>query len=61
MTILDFTLFDKHQGWLDIQTDVYFHCKGDPDQLYLPVVKESNVPYHFRGNETFQVRYVRET
>jgi hypothetical protein len=40
--------------WFSSKPALYFHCNGD-NKIYLPDVKESNLTYTFKGEESWQV------
>ncbi|CAA0842882.1 Unknown protein [Striga hermonthica] len=50
---LDSMVIIKTHQWLPSKPSVYFQCKGE-DKITLPDVKEKNVPYTFKEEESWQ-------
>ncbi|GER43494.1 fructose-1 6-bisphosphatase [Striga asiatica] len=50
---LDSMVIIKTHEWLPSKPSVYFQCKGE-DKITLPDVKEKNVPYTFKEEESWQ-------
>uniref|UniRef100_A0A5B6Z4L5 DUF7953 domain-containing protein n=1 Tax=Davidia involucrata TaxID=16924 RepID=A0A5B6Z4L5_DAVIN len=52
VTLESIEIFKTHE-WLTAKPSVYFHCKGD-NKTVLPDVKEADVSYTFKGEESWQ-------
>ncbi|KAK6126053.1 hypothetical protein DH2020_040167 [Rehmannia glutinosa] len=52
VTLDSMKIFKTHE-WLPSKPTVYFHCKGE-NKIILPDVKETNVLYTFKGEESWQ-------
>ncbi|KAL6496243.1 hypothetical protein OROGR_029501 [Orobanche gracilis] len=52
VTLASMEIFKTHE-WLPSKPIVYFNCKGE-DRIILPDVKEKNVLYNFKGEESWQ-------
>lgn len=53
VNVVNITIYDKHSGWLDMSTDVYFKCRGEINH-FLSEVKNVKEPYVYNGTEKFQ-------
>lgn len=45
-------IYTTHE-WLPFKPNIYFHCQGE-NKTFLPDVKETNVLYSFKGQESWQ-------
>ncbi|GAB2235703.1 hypothetical protein Droror1_Dr00026141 [Drosera rotundifolia] len=52
VTLQSIEIYESHE-WLHAKPTVYFSCKGE-NKTILPDVKETNVLYDFRGEESWQ-------
>ncbi|XP_072960548.1 uncharacterized protein [Typha angustifolia] len=52
VTLGSIELFNTHE-WLPSKPTIYFHCKGE-NKTILPDVKETNLLYVFKGEESWQ-------
>ncbi|KAK6152431.1 hypothetical protein DH2020_015066 [Rehmannia glutinosa] len=57
VTLDSMKIFKTHE-WLPSKPTVYFHCKGE-NKIILPDVKETNVLYTFKGEESWQSNEVQ--
>lgn len=55
VTLASMKIYRTHE-WLNTKPTVYFHCQGEKNKTELPDVKEVNVSYAFKGEESWQVR-----
>ncbi|KAL9258882.1 hypothetical protein AKJ16_DCAP00660 [Drosera capensis] len=53
VTLQSIEIYKSHE-WLHAKPTVYFSCKGE-NKTILPDVKETNVLYDFRGEESWQI------
>eukprot|EP00271_Cylindrocystis_brebissonii_P016102 TRINITY_DN39300_c0_g1_i1.p1 TRINITY_DN39300_c0_g1~~TRINITY_DN39300_c0_g1_i1.p1 ORF type:complete len:260 (+),score=40.41 TRINITY_DN39300_c0_g1_i1:143-922(+) len=53
VTLRNLTIYDLHQGWADVSTNVYFKCSGER-KVDLKNVKRTFTRYLYHGHELFQ-------
>lgn len=59
VTLDSIEIYRTHE-WFKAKPTVYFRCNGE-NKTVLPDVKEANVSYTFKGQESWQVRIVSIT